>query len=146
MRPSQLWQITLCVASLAIPLVSNAQATAPVSSAPPKLEQLDEDIPPALKKQNPNLKPSAKPEVKPTITEKREQGRVTEVKVKSGKSTYYLKPNNQFGNTVHGELQSNDVRGAQWSVKEFDLGQKKKPKPKDDASNSEAPPPPPPSK
>jgi uncharacterized protein involved in outer membrane biogenesis len=60
------------------------------------------------------------------ITEKRQQGKVTEVKVKSGKSTYYLKPVDPAGSAMRGDGQSDEIRAAQWPVLEFDMGAKKK--------------------
>lgn len=67
-----------------------------------------------------------KPDSEKKITEKRDKGKVTEIKVQTGKSTYYLKPNEGPGNAMPGDAQSNENRGAQWSVHEFDLGRKKK--------------------
>ena len=72
-------------------------------------------------------------EIVPVITEKFElegykargiklQGKVTEVKVHSGKSTYYVKPNDPAGSALPGDAQSSTNRGAQWQVKEFELG------------------------
>ena len=94
-----------------MPLLADAQQ-------PPKMEKLEEGEAPAIT--------IRKPDTEKKITEKREKGKVTEVKVQTGKSTYYLKPNEAPGNAVPGDAQSNENRGAQWSVHEFDLGRKKK--------------------
>ena len=94
-----------------MPLLGNAQQ-------PAKLEKLEEgDVPAVIIR---------KPDTEKKITEKREQGKVTEVKVQTGKSTYYLKPNEPAGAALPGDAESNENRGAQWSVHEFDLGRKKK--------------------
>ena len=93
-----------------MPLLGNAQQ-------PSKLEKLEDGEVPAVI--------IRKPDTEKKITEKREQGKVTEVKVQTGKSTYYLKPNDAAG-ALPGDAQSNENRGAQWSVHEFDLGRKKK--------------------
>lgn len=84
------------------------------SDAPPKLEKLEEGEAPAVTIRG------SKPQTQ--ITEKREQGRVTSVKVKSGNSTYYLKPNVPAGSALPGDAQSDSTRGAQWQIMEFDLG------------------------
>jgi hypothetical protein len=130
MRTSSLCQIALCVVSLSSPILSQAQDSTKVSSAPPKLEKLEE---------GPNADTKVtKPGLKPEITQRRDnQGKVVEVKVENGKSTYYLKPNEQVGSSVHGDAQSHEVRGAQWKVLEFEAG-KKKPKKKDPQAAAEA--------
>jgi hypothetical protein len=107
MRLSTIWLILGC----AMPLLADAQQ-------PPKMEKLEEGEAPTIT--------IRKPETEKKITEKREKGKVTEVKVQTGKSTYYLKPNEAPGNAMQGDAQSNETRGAQWSVHEFDLGRKKK--------------------
>ncbi len=69
------------------------------------------------------------------IEERREQGRVTEVKVTSGSSTYYLKPNTPVGNSAPGDVTGSANRGPQWKVLEFDFGNtKKKPQDQEDAA------------
>jgi hypothetical protein len=85
---------------------------------PPVLEKLEEGEPPAIT--------IRKPDTEKQITEKRQQGKVTEVKVKSGKSTYYLKPADPAGRALRGDGQSDEIRAAQWPVLEFDMGVKKK--------------------
>ena len=116
MNKSKVWQLlAICIASIATPVLVNAQQPPQtVAPPPPELQKLDEGEAPAVTIRKPGEGPA-------DITEKREQGRVTEVKVNSGGSTYSVKPQSQAGT-----LGPNDgpVRGAQWQIKEFDLGQK----------------------
>jgi hypothetical protein len=114
-----LWPIvSLSAAALLTPLLVAAQQPQPPSDAPPKLEMLQEGEPPSIK--------IGKPEGEHKITETRGDGQVKEIKVESGISTYYLKPNEQVGNALPGDTQSTTNRGAQWKVMEFDLGGKTK--------------------
>ena len=55
------------------------------------------------------------------ITEKRENGRVTEIKVNNGNGApaYYLKPNTPAGSALPGDVQSNSIRAPQWEIMEF---------------------------
>ncbi|MEC5160882.1 hypothetical protein ACFDR9_002375 [Janthinobacterium sp. CG_23.3] len=119
----------LALSLLALSAAAGAQTP---SSAPPKLEKLDEsgDAP---------ITVTAPAEKK--ITEKREQGKVTEVKVTTGKSTYYVKPNTPAGSAVPGDLTGSANRGPQWKVMEFGPG-KKKQDPKEQEAADNAPPPP----
>lgn len=116
MRIFQLIPI-VAVAACMVPPCAGAQEPAKLSQ-PPKLEKLEEGEQPAITI-------PAKPDSERKITQKKDKGRVTEVKVKSGKSTYYLKPNDPAGSALRGDTQSNEIRGAQWEVKQFDLGSKK---------------------
>lgn len=106
--------IAVLAAIAAIPLCSVAQE--PGVPPPPQLEQLDDDDQSAIT--------IRKPDAEREITERREQGRVTEVKVRSGKSTYYLHPNEPAGSAMRGDAQSDTVRPAEWVVHEFDFGRK----------------------
>ncbi|HEX7633879.1 MAG TPA: DUF2782 domain-containing protein [Noviherbaspirillum sp.] len=102
----------VCVAAYAMPLLAAAQQPAD-APPPPKMEKLEEGEAPAV-----NIRPGQERK----ITEKRAPGgKVTETKVTTGKSTYYLKPNETPG-TVPGDVQSSVNRGAQWEVGEFDFG------------------------
>jgi hypothetical protein len=57
-----------------------------------------------------------------TATEKRAPGgRVTEIEVRSGASTYYLKPQFTPGSAAPGNAQSGSLRTPQWNVLNFDL-------------------------
>jgi len=90
--------------------------TAPID-APPRLERLEEGAP-AGTSQTPNAGKG--------ITESRDNsGAVTEIEVRTGPSTYYLRPNGQVGNAQPGDQQSSGNRAAQYRIKEFGLGRKK---------------------
>ncbi|CAN5152489.1 hypothetical protein BH11PSE11_BH11PSE11_32350 [soil metagenome] len=104
-----------CIATLA---AISAQAQQTPANAPPKLEKLDEGEAPAITIRNPDASKK--------VTEKRQQGKVTEVKVQSGKSTYYAKPNQPAGSALPGDAQSNTNRAAQWQVMEFGKGKEGK--------------------
>ncbi len=93
-----------------------------------KLEKLEDPEPPAVK--------IGKPPGEHKITETRDDSGIKEVKVETGVSTYYVKPNQQVGNAMPGDAQSSFNHGAEWKVLEFNLGDKKKktedePKPDD---------------
>jgi hypothetical protein len=107
------------------------------SSAPPKLERIEEgsDTP---------ITVTSKPKAEQKVTEKKEQGKVTEVHVQSGKSKYVMKPNTPAGAALPGDGLSAKVRAPQWQVMEFDIGKKKqKEKEEEAAASTPAPPPPP---
>jgi hypothetical protein len=114
--------------------VHAAYAQAP-SAAPPKLEKIEEIA-------DDSITVTAKPAPERQITEKREGGRVTEAKVKSGKSTYTVKPNTPAGSALPGDAVGSANRGPQWTVMEFDLGKKKKKTADEEAADTSAPPPP----
>ena len=121
----------LAALAAALPLLAAAQQTPP---PPPQLEKLEEGEAPTITIRKDDGQRSK-------ITEKKEPGgRVTEVKVQSGKSTYYLKPNEQLGNAQPGDAQSNITRPAQWKVLEFDLGTVRE-TPEPTGAPAEAPPP-----
>lgn len=119
MRTIKSWPIAAaCAAIFAVPLPGWAQQQAGNAPPPPQLEKLEEGEAPTVT--------IRKPGQERKITEKRAPGgKVTEVKVTSGKSTYYLKPNDQAGSTLPGDMQGNSARAAQWEVMEFDLGRRK---------------------
>lgn len=123
---------------LALPLAllatgALAQSTPP---QPPQLERIEEvDNPVTV---------SSKPSTETKIVEKREGGRVTEAKVKSGKSTYTVKPNTPAGSALPGDAAGSANRGPQWTVLEFDLLAKKKKRSAEEADKEDGPPPPPP--
>ncbi|WP_229425457.1 DUF2782 domain-containing protein [Massilia sp. Se16.2.3] len=72
------------------------------------------------------------------IKEKRNNGQVTEVEVRSGKSHYIMRPNQAAGNAQAGDAQSSAFRAPQWQVMEFDLNAKKKAKADADAAAAAA--------
>lgn len=137
MRTSTLWQVLLLALCAQVGVAS---AQTPAAGTPPKLEKIEEvaDDPITV-----NAKPAT---AEKKITEKREGGRVTEAKVKSGKSTYTVKPNNPVGSALPGDAVGSANRGPQWTVMEFDLGKKKKKTPEEEAADTSVPPPPPPAK
>ena len=59
------------------------------------------------------------PDTQKKITEKKSQGKVTEVKVQTGKTTYYAKPNDPAGSAMRGDGQSDTTRPVQFQVGEF---------------------------
>lgn len=125
---------SLLLTSLALSLVAltaTAQTQPKPSEAPPRLEVVED---------GPNT--VAPPRTGGTkITEKKEGGRVTEVKVKAGKSHYTMKPNIPAGNAQPGDAQSSAIRAPQWTVLEFDLNGKKKNTDKEAVPDAPAPPP-----
>jgi hypothetical protein len=60
-----------------------------------------------------------KPDATREITERREQGVVTEVKVQTGVSTYYLYPNKPLGGAF--DDVTSKSRPAMWRIHEFDM-------------------------
>lgn len=126
--------ILLCSTFAAMPAITLAQAN---KAAPPTMQRLEEGEAPAIT--------IRKPDGSKKITEKREQGVVTEVQVQSGKSNYKLKQSAGAGNAAAGDAQSNTVRAAQFTVKEFDFGRKPETEKKEDASLQPARAPAPPS-
>lgn len=114
---------TLALCLLAHAGAALAQATP--SSAPPKLDRIEEgsDTPITVTPRSGNNN---------KIVEKKEGGITKEVTVKSGKSTYIMRPNVPAGNAQPGDGQSSAIRAPQWKVMEFDLGKKKKKTDKED--------------
>jgi hypothetical protein len=118
----------LCIAAGAAPTWVLAQQASGNPGPPPRLENLEEGEPPAvtIKKPGEDTPPNS-------ITETRQQGRVTEVKVQSGGSTYYLRPKT-VGTAQPGDVQNGPPTNAQWKIKDFDWGGSKK-KPPSDATD-----------
>lgn len=132
------------IAAAAMPLSALAQQSAGNGNdsppRPPQLQPLEEGEEPAV-----TIRP---PDNQGKISEKRAPGgRVTEIKVTSGGSTYYLKPDVAGGSTLPGDAQSSGLRAAQWEVLEFDLSRAKEAKEADavptDATDAAVVPPPP---
>lgn len=111
--------LTLCSAftlSAALLAASAAHAqSAPsgqdVARPPPETQRLEEGEAPAV-----NIR---RPDTKERITEKKSQGRVTEVEVHTGRSTYYAHPNDPAGSAMRGDGQSDTTRPVQFRVGEF---------------------------
>lgn len=136
MRTSRVLIIaTASIAAYAMLLPAGAQQPAP-DVPPPKLEKLEEGEPPAVTIRGADSERN--------ISQKRDQGKVTSVKVKSGNSTYYLKPNTPAGSAVPGDVQSNMSRAAQWQVLEFDWSRDPEKAGAEAAAQTAAVPPPPP--
>jgi hypothetical protein len=141
-RTSTLWQI-LVLSLMASAASVHAQTTTPLpgeAPPPPRMEQLeemtDDAVPTAI---------TPRVDSPTTITERREQGRVTEIKVNSNGSTYYLRPNSPSGSSLPGDMTSGNNRGPQWTLFEFDMGSTKtQPKVPDTTDSVPAPVPPPP--
>jgi len=127
--------LALCL--LAHAGIALAQQAAP-SAAPPKLERIEEGS------DQPITVTPSKSTGGSKITEKKEGGRVTEVQVKSGPSTYTMKPNTPAGNAQAGDATAGAIRAPQWQVMEFDLSRKKKTDKEDVPEAAPVPPPPPP--
>jgi hypothetical protein len=101
----------------ALPLVF--AAAMPAHAQQPR-ERAEAPPPPRLERAAAVTIPGGGPAEK-SITEKREQGRVTEVEVRTGRSTYVVKPINPAGSALPGDAQTSTNRAPQFKVKEFDL-------------------------
>lgn len=120
--------LAICVAS------SWVQAQPATDVPPPQLEPLEEGEAPAV-----TIRSGKEAN---QITESRDKdGKVREVKVTSGGSTYYLRPNEPAGSAMRGDGQSNVNRPAQWRVMEFPTPQQQ-PELREEEQPVEAPPPP----
>ena len=141
LRTSPMWKIlSLCLIAHAGAVFAQtrpAETPPKPGDAPPKLETIESAPAP---RPSVNVAPkSAKGGTK--ITEKKEGGRVTEVKVQAGPSTYTIKPNTPAGNAQVGDAQGgNSIRPPQWTVLEFGKG-KKKTAEEAAAQTADAPPP-----
>lgn len=103
-------------AAASLPAFAQQRADAP---PPPRLEKLEEGQAPAV-----TITP---PSEKSTVTEKRAPGgKRTEVKVKTGKSTYRVQPAEEPGNAQQGDGQSIAAKPAQVEVMQFDMSGKRK--------------------
>lgn len=129
--PAVFTSLTVCLLAHA----GLAMAQQKPSEAPPKLEIIEQGSDTPI-----TVTPPKTPGTK--ITEKKEGGRVTEVKVKSGKSNYTMKPNVPPGNAQPGDATSSAYRAPQWTVLEFDLNKKKKTDKENVPEPANAPPPP----
>ena len=130
-KPVILTSLSLCLLAHA----GFALAQKKPSEAPPKLDIIEpgSDTPVTV---TPPTTGAAR------ITEKKEGGRTTEVKVKSGKSQYTMKANNPASTAAPGAVQGGTLRPPQWTVLEFDLNKKKKAAPESATEAAPVPPPP----
>jgi hypothetical protein len=126
-RTSSVWKFLL-LGTLAHAGLVQAQQTPP-SATPPKLERIEEgsDVPVTI---TPQQRGNQK------ITEKREGGRVTEVQVTTGKSSYTMKAPQPGSVNDQADLAGSKLRPPQWKILEFDLSGKKKDQ---EAATAEAP-------
>jgi hypothetical protein len=128
--------IPACIAFFATPLVVHAQQQAANAPPPPQLERLEEGEASGV-----TIRGSGE---QGRIVEKRAYGgRVTEVQVTSGKSTYYLKPNAPAGSAAYSDTQGNSLGAAQWRIGEFDLRRSDEAKTSEPAQGGPSAPPPP---
>jgi len=114
MRPSLFCSlVTLSAAMLAASAVQAQSAPAgnSVAPPPPETQPLEEGEPPAVTIRQPSTKGK--------ITEKKSQGRVTEVKVQTGHSTYYAYPNDPVGSAMPGDAQSQTTRPVEFRIGKF---------------------------
>ena len=117
MRTLKAWPMFAACIAAALPLASSAQQqsgnTAP---PPPQLEKLEEGEDPAVTIRQPDSQRAR------TVEKRAPGGKVTEVQVTSGKSTYVLKANDSSGSALPGDTQGSFLRAPQWEVLQFDLG------------------------
>ncbi|MCG2585402.1 hypothetical protein [Massilia sp. TS11] len=131
-RSAPIWTLLALAGALAAgPALAQQAQAEKSSSAPPKLERIDDnaDQPITVIPQKPQTQ----------ITEKKEGGRTTEAHVKAGKSEYTVKAHTPAGNAQVGDAQTGGVRAPQWQVMEFDLN-KRKPKDVDNPEKAAAAP------
>ncbi|WP_432381783.1 hypothetical protein [Duganella sp. P38] len=130
-RISPLWPALLLTLSAQAAL---AQSTP--SQAPPKLEKIEEVADDAV-----TITSKQQQKSDTQITERRDNsGNPVETTVKSGPSTYTLSHKQPTGTALPGDRTAGPLRGAQWTVMEFDLGQKKKKAADEEAGDTSAPP------
>jgi hypothetical protein len=105
--------LTLSAAMLAASAVhaQSAPSGQDAGPPPPETQRLEEGDAPAVTIRQPDNQES--------ITEKKSQGRVTEVKVQTGSTTYYAYPNDPAGSAMRGDGQSDVSRPVQFRVGEF---------------------------
>lgn len=114
MRTSRFWSIVAITTAIsALPLIVNAQSAPARAEAPPPPETvpLEEGSAPDI-----TIK---QPDTKKKITEKKVGGKVTEIKVQTGRTTYYAHPNDPAGSAMRGDAQSQASRPVQFRIGEF---------------------------
>ncbi|MFC4932072.1 hypothetical protein [Massilia sp. GCM10023247] len=116
--------------SLSLVLLACAGAAGAQTSTPPQPQPRPQSQPPATEPIEAGSDEPAtriEPRRGTEIREKRNNnGQVTEIEVKSGKSRYIMRPNQAAGNAQAGDAQSSAFRAPQWQVMEFDGNAKKK--------------------
>jgi hypothetical protein len=124
MKSAHTWSaLALSLSALFAPALAHAQAQKNNDAPrPPELQQLEEGEAPAVTIRKPGDDGTGSAN---SITQTRSQGKVNDVTVHSGGSTYHVKPTPTMGNSVPGDAQSGPVQGAQFVVKEFNWGNKK---------------------
>ncbi|MNR90421.1 hypothetical protein D3C72_214050 [compost metagenome] len=103
----------ISAAVIATPMVASAQSapSKDVAPPPPQMQRLEEGAAPDV-----NIR---QPDTQKKITEKKSQGRVTEVKVQTGRTTYYAHPNDPAGSAMRGDGQSDSSRPVEFKIGEF---------------------------
>ncbi len=132
MRTLKVWPIIAAFAAAFATLLPAMAQQQSGDVPPPRLEQLEEGEAPAVTIRQPDRRSK-------TSEKRAPGGKVTEVNVSTGGSTYHLKANDQTGSALPGDGQSSTMRAAQWEVLEFDL---KRSKEADEAQSATVPPPP----
>lgn len=127
--------MTACIAAYATSLPALAQQAA-ADAPPPRLEKLEEGDAPAITIGAPD-KPHSR-----TSETRAPGGRVTEIQVTSGNSTYYLRPNTQAGSAMPGDGESSYLRAPQWQIMTFDRSRSPEEKEAEAARAAAVPPPP----
>jgi hypothetical protein len=115
-----------------------AGAASAQTQTPPKLDTIDETDTP--------ITVTTKPGRERPITEKRENGVITESTVGSGPGAYSVKARKTNSTALPGDASGSGVRGPQWTVMEFDIARKQKQRSEAQAKANEdleAPPTPP---
>jgi len=143
MRASTLRSVLLLAFAATVTSLAAAQTEAQKKlEQPPQLERLDDADTPIT------VSPNKSRET--TTNVQRQNGRITQETVHAGGSTYTVKPNNANSTALPGDASGTGIRGAQWTVMEFDIAKKQKQRSADAAAAAEntedAPPPPPPAK
>ena len=134
MRISRVWPIFILCSVAATVNAQQNPALSKDAPPPPQMQKLEEGQAPAV-----TITPNEK---KNQVTEKRAPGgKVTEVDVKSGKSLYTLKPNDQqVGTSQPGDAESSSTHGGtQWKVMSFGPNRSQQ-EPQDSAAPNALPP------
>lgn len=133
-RISFFWKaLSLCALAHA-GLASAQQQPSPPAPPPPQLERIEpgSDVPETTLRSGPRT----------VITERRQNGQVVDVDVKSGASHYNMQPNKPAGNAQVGDAQSNAIRPPTWTLLQFGNAKKKQPADAAVPAAADAPPPP----